>query len=163
MCVVILLPIMNVTSCYWQYQIKFMNLIAVRFGCLGQSSSAAISKGFTNVQNYTIQSARLPSQAGYRTITNILLSCWEYFNFHENVLPVKVFWQFGRRWFPKLDKVHQFTSRGPLDHSDSCGVKPATPSTSRSEAILFCWHYLFSNQKLYRWVLAGRNSTPWRM
>ena len=32
-----------------------MNLIAVRFDCLGQSSSAAISKCFTNVQNYTEQ------------------------------------------------------------------------------------------------------------
>ena len=34
---------------------KFMNLIAVRFDCLEQSSSAAISKGYTNVQNYTEQ------------------------------------------------------------------------------------------------------------
>ena len=30
-----------------------MNFIAVRFDCLGQSSSAAVSKHCTNVQNYT--------------------------------------------------------------------------------------------------------------
>ena len=40
--------------------------------------------------------------------------------------------------FQSWTKVHQFTSRGPLDHSDSCGVKQATLSTSTSEAILFC-------------------------
>ena len=38
-----------------RHYLKYMNLIAVRFDCLGQSSSAAISKGYTNVQNYTEQ------------------------------------------------------------------------------------------------------------
>jgi len=29
-------------------------------------------------------------------MANILLSCWEYSRNHEHVLPVTVFWQFGR-------------------------------------------------------------------
>ena len=60
-------------------------------------------------------------------MTNILLSCWEYSRNHEHVLPVTVFWQFGRLVDSKVGFNPPFHSiRGPLDRSGPCGVKQAT-------------------------------------
>ena len=61
-------------------------------------------------------------------MANILLSCWGYSRYHKHVLPVTGFWQFDHvvhPWNPKLGSTHQFTSRGPLDQSGSCGVEQA--------------------------------------
>ena len=88
-------------------------------------------------------------------MTNILLSCWEYSQNHEHVLPVTVFWQFGRLVDSKVGFNPPFHSiRGPLDRSGPCGVKQATFSTheERGPIILVM---LYAGQSKTEGVVTG--------
>ena len=88
-------------------------------------------------------------------MTNILLSCWEYSRKHEHVLPVTVFWQFGRLVDSKVGFNPPFHSiHGPLDRSGPCGVKQATFSTheERGPIILVM---LYAGQSKTEGVVTG--------
>ena len=88
-------------------------------------------------------------------MTNILLSCWEYSRNYEHVLPVTVFWQFGRLVDSKVGFNPPFHSiRGPLDRSGPCGVKQATFSTheERGPIILVM---LYAGQSKTEGVVTG--------
>ena len=88
-------------------------------------------------------------------MTNILLSCWEYSRNHEHVLPVTVFWQFGRLVDSNVGFNPPFHSiRGPLDRSGPCGVKQATFSTheERGPIVLMM---LYAGQSKAEGVVTG--------
>ena len=88
-------------------------------------------------------------------MTNILLSCWEYSRNHEHVLPVTVFWQFGRLVDSKVGFNPPFHSiRGPLDRSGLCGVEQPTLSThdERGPIILVM---LYARQSKTEGVVTG--------
>ena len=88
-------------------------------------------------------------------MTNILLSCWEYSRNHEHVLPVTVFWQFGRLVDSKVGFNPPFHSiRGPLDRSGPCSVEQATLSTHEEQGPIILV-MLYAGQSKTEGVVTG--------
>ena len=100
-------------------------------------------------------------------MTNTLLSCWEYSRNYEHVLPVTVFWQFGRLVDSKVGFNPPFHSiRGPLDRSGPSALNNQLLNTTGSEAVYFKCVIVIQSDFLvvvigWKGVNSGRMKIQW--